>query len=284
MIQETAYAKLNLALHIIGKRADGYHALDTIFAFCAHGDVLTAAPADELVLTLDGAFAQELAADESNLVLRAARALQAASGVKAGAHLHLVKNLPIASGIGGGSADAAAALRALVRLRKLEALPLEAIAQGLGADVLACVHSQTMRGQGVGDELSPLDMGLARTPVLLVNPRVALSTPAVFKAWSAQTSGYVADAPLADTHGSIDIRTLTASHNALTAPAIALAPEIAPLLTTLAAQSGATLTRMSGSGATCFTLFDTHQARDAAAATLAAHYPHYWLFPSELRA
>lgn len=279
MIEETAYAKLNLALHIIGKRADGYHALDTIFAFCAHGDVLTVAPSDELVLTLDGAFAQELAADESNLVLRAARALQAASCVKAGAHLHLVKNLPIASGIGGGSADAAAALRALVRVWKLEALPLEAIAQGLGADVLACVHSQTMRGQGVGDELSPLDMGLAGTPVLLVNPRVALSTPAVFKAWNG-----VADAPLADTHGALDIRTLTASHNALTAPAIALVPEIAPLLTLLAAQSGATLTRMSGSGATCFALFDTHQARDAAAATLAAHYPHYWLFPSELRA
>ena len=181
-LTETAYAKLNLALHVRRKRADGYHELETLFAFCEDGDVLTADAADEISLTIDGPFAQGLETDDGNLVIRAARALREAAGVTAGARLHLTKNLPIASGIGGGSADAAAALRVLGRLWDVD-VETSGIALNLGADVPACVTSEAARGEGVGEALTPLGDALAGTPVLLVNPRVAVSTGAIFKAW-----------------------------------------------------------------------------------------------------
>lgn len=248
---ETAYAKINLALHVRRKRADGYHDIETVFAFCEDGDVVTAEPAGDLALTIDGPFAQGLSISD-NLVLDAARAI----GVTA--RLHLTKNLPVASGIGGGSADAAAVLRMFGNQDAR-------IAERLGADVPACVASQTMRGSGKGEDLMPL-ASLAGTPVLLVNPRVPLSTAAVFKAWDGADRGALADWR----HG----------RNDLEAPARAIVPQIGDVIDWLRDQPGATFVRMSGSGATCFALFDTMTSRDNAAARVPAEW---WHMASSLR-
>lgn len=259
-LTEVAYAKINLALHVRRRRDDGYHELETVFAFCEHGDVVTAVAADTLSLTIDGPFAGGLSATD-NLIVRAAEAM----GVTA--RLHLTKNLPVASGIGGGSADAAAALRVLARLtgRTLPALDVQL---ALGADVPACVVSQTMRGEGVGEALSPVD-SVTGTPVLLVNPRLRLSTGAVFRAWDRIDNG-----PLGDWR---------AGRNDLEAPARELVPEIAALTGWLAGCHDVTLARMSGSGATCFALFESVKARQRAAHEVATALPGYWAMESVLR-
>ena len=259
-LSETAYAKINLALHVRRRRDDGYHELETVFAFCEHGDVVTAVAADTLSLTIDGPFAEGLSATD-NLIVRAAEAM----GVTA--RLHLTKNLPVASGIGGGSADAAAALRVLARLTGRALPPLEA-QLALGADVPACVLSQTMRGEGVGEALSPV-APVTGTPVLLVNPRLPLSTGAVFRAWDRIDNG-----PLGDWR---------AGRNDLEAPARALIPEIAALADWLAGRHDVILARMSGSGATCFALFGSVEARQRAAHEVAVAFPGYWAMESILR-
>jgi 4-diphosphocytidyl-2-C-methyl-D-erythritol kinase len=268
---ETAYAKLNLALHVRGREPDGYHRLETLFAFCADGDELSVAPGHELSLTVEGPFGADLETKD-NLVLRAGEALRQAAGVSAGAALRLDKRLPVASGIGGGSADAAATLRLLRRLWKLDLSDddLRAVAAPLGADVPSCVASTTVRGEGRGDRLSPSSVNLGGTSVLLVNPRVALSTPAVFRAWDGRDLG-----PLGDS--ALDGR------NDLEAPAIKLVPVIADVLATLRLCPGLELARMSGSGATCFGLFANDEERDAANARIRAAHPDWWTLPSRLR-
>ncbi|MBV9840161.1 MAG: 4-(cytidine 5'-diphospho)-2-C-methyl-D-erythritol kinase [Sphingomonadaceae bacterium] len=271
-LAETAHAKLNLALHVRGREPDGYHRLETLFVFCAHGDVLRAEPADTLSLAIEGPFAADLdAAHGDNLVLRAARVLTERCGVTAGAALTLDKRLPVASGIGGGSADAAAALRLLCRLWEV-ALPAEAlhaIAAALGADVPACLSTRPQRGEGRGDRLTALDApDLSGLAVLLLNPRLPLATEPVFEAWDGQDSGPLGEAA--------SLAAMTAARNDLEPPAIALVPEIASLLDWLRAQPGATLARMSGSGATCFALFADAAARDAAAARAAIERPGDW--------
>ncbi len=275
VLTETAYAKLNLALNVRRKRADGYHEIETLFAFSEDGDVLTAEAADDISLTIDGPFAEGLATDDGNLVIRAAKAMQAAAGVSQGARLHLTKNLPIASGIGGGSADAAAALRVLSGLWSVEK-DMSAIALALGADVPACLLSRTSRGDGVGERLTKLGDGLTGAPVLLVNPRIALSTAAIFKAWDGVDRGALA-------HGNGLLKIAQSARNDLTAPATTLAPVIADVLTALEAQSGTTLVRMSGSGATCFALFESMAARDAAHASITEAHPDWWTMASALR-
>lgn len=262
---ERAYAKLNLALHVRGKLPDGRHRIETIFAFCEEGDELAAEPADDLSLTITGPFADGLQTTD-NLVLRAARALRDAAGVKTGAALTLDKRLPVASGIGGGSADAGAALRLLTRKWAIDPRFAEDMAPSLGADVPACLLSQGCRGEGAGDRLEPTDLGLSRTPVLLVNPRIPLSTGAVFAAWGGVDSGPVGD--------------WREGRNNLEAPAIKLVPQIVEVLDWLRQQRGATLVRMSGSGATCFALFDRLEARDAAAQAVP---PHWWHLATRLR-
>jgi len=274
-LQETAYAKINLALHVRRRRDDGYHELETLFAFCEDGDVLTADAADEISLTIDGPFSDGLETDDGNLVIRAARALREAAGVTKGARLHLTKNLPIASGIGGGSADAAAALRTLIQLWGVDA-EVTSLALALGADVPACVTSQSARGEGVGDALTPLGDALAGTPVLLVNPRFGVSTGAIFKAWDQVDRG-----PLA--RGDDLLAIAQAARNDLAAPAIVLAPVIADVLAALEAQSGTVLVRMSGSGATCFALFESMAARDAAHTAITKSHPNWWTMASRLR-
>jgi 4-diphosphocytidyl-2-C-methyl-D-erythritol kinase len=268
-IQGVAYAKLNLALHVRERMADGYHRIETLFAFCEDGDELTVAEDDDLHLEIAGPFAAGLTAGPDNLVLRAAHALRDRFGVQQGAHLRLDKRLPVAAGLGGGSADAAAALRLLCRWWKLDAgePDLLAIAVGLGADVPACLLSRPARGEGRGDELTPVaETGLAGTPVLLVNPGVALSTSDVFRAWDGVDRG-----PLAEWREG---------RNDLEPPAIALVPEIAEVLTAL---GGAEFARMSGSGATCFGLFASEAGRDSVANSIALERPKWWQSATRLR-
>ncbi len=257
-MRETGYAKLNLALHVRAREPDGYHRIETVFAFCEDGDVLTAEPAAELSLTVIGPFADALAGEADNLVLKAARAL-AVENVA----LTLEKRLPVASGIGGGSADAAAALRMLGGGRE----DLSEIAASLGADVPACLAGRAARGEGRGDALTSIDdADLAGTPVLLVNPRIPLSTAAVFAAWDGVDRG-----PLGDWR---------VGRNDLETPARSLIPEIGDVLGALA---GTTVARMSGSGATCFGLFDSDDGRDAAADRIVRAQPGWWVFPTRLR-
>lgn len=275
VLQETAYAKLNLALHVRRKRDDGYHDLETLFAFCEDGDVLTAEAADEIGLTIDGPFAEGLASDDGNLVIRAAQALRGATGAEQGARLHLIKNLPIASGIGGGSADAAAALRVLCRLWGVD-INTSAVALALGADVPACVMSKAMRGEGVGEALTPLDDALAGVAALLVNPLVGVSTSAVFKAWDGVDRGALRE-------GDDLLAIARSARNDLTVPALTLAPIIADVLVVLERQAGVTLARMSGSGASCFALFADGAARDVAHHSIIKSQPNWWTMATRLR-
>ena len=248
---EPAPAKLNLALHVRGKLPDGRHAIETIFAFCTDGDKLAVSSSDDLTLEVKGPFAGNLGPAEDNLVLRAARMLRERAKVEAGAALTLTKFLPVASGVGGGSADAAAALRLLTRLWKVDPAIAQAIAPELGSDVPACLLSMTARGEGAGDELQLVDAGVSGSPVLLINPRVEVSTREIFERWSGEDKG-----PLSDWR---------AGRNDLETIAVEMVPLIGAVLTWLSIQSGTTFARMSGSGATCFALFETEAARDAAA-------------------
>ncbi len=277
ILSEPAYAKINLALHIRHRRDDGYHDLETLFAFCADGDVLDAEPAPGLSLTIAGPFGEGLSAGPDNLVLRAADALRAAAGVRAGAALRLDKRLPVASGIGGGSADAAAALRLLARPWDLPpgAVDLHGIAAGLGADVPACLLSRTCRGEGRGDELLPIAApALAGRPLLLVNPRVAVPTGPVFAGWDRQDRGALGTGePLA---------AALAGRNDLEPPARLLQPVIGEVVAALAEMSGVVLARMTGSGATCFALFEDAAARDAADRAIADRHTGWWRLATHL--
>lgn len=251
-LSEPAPAKLNLALHVRRRRDDGYHELETLFAFCSDGDLLHVETRQGLTLDINGPFAPVLSAGDDNLVLRAAKALAVAAGVEPNAAITLDKRLPIASGIGGGSADAAAALRLLTRFWKIDPSHAATVAPTLGADVPACLLSMTCRGTGVGERLDLVDLPeLSGSPVLLVNPRVPLATPPVFKAWDGVDRG-----PLGD---------WKSGRNDLQPPAMTLAPAIGEVLEWLEAQPGATIVRMSGSGATCFALFDSERHRIEAA-------------------
>ena len=250
--REIAPAKLNLALHVRGKLPDGRHAIETLFAFCTDGDRLSAQPADAISLKVSGPFASVLGDHEDNLVLKAARGLAVAADGNQGAALSLDKKLPVASGIGGGSADAAAALRLLTSLWQIDPKHAQDVAPTLGSDVSACLLSLPMRGEGAGDKLTPIDLSdLSGTPALLVNPRVQLSTAEVFVRWDGEDRG-----PLGDWREG---------RNDLEPAAIALVPQIKAVLAWLGTRSGANFVRMSGSGATCFALFDDEAARDAAA-------------------
>ncbi len=265
-LSEPAPAKVNLALHVRRKRADGRHDLETIFAFCTDGDMVHVEPANDITLTIDGPFSSELQADGDNLVTRAARALADAGGVTDGAALRLTKHLPVASGIGGGSADAAATLRLLTRFWGIDPAHASAVAPTLGSDVPACLLSLTARGEGAGDALQLIDAGISGRPILLVNPNLALSTAAVFAGWDGNVRGALDD--------------WRAGRNDLETPARALVPAIGDVLEWLGNRDGAQHVRMSGSGATCFAMFDDEAARDAASAECPSSW---WNLASFLR-
>jgi 4-diphosphocytidyl-2-C-methyl-D-erythritol kinase len=272
-----APAKVNLYLHVTGRRADGYHTLDSLVAFADIGDRLAAMPADRLSLTLSGPEAPGLAGiGEDNLVLRAARRLAAAAGIAAGAALHLEKRLPIAAGLGGGSSDAAAALRLLGALWQLplDEPALAALAAELGADVPACLWGRPVWVGGVGERLEPA-AELPEAGILLANPRRELPTRAVFAARRGRFSAAGRFAPMPTDIGAL-ARLLADRCNDLTEPAIALVPDIASVLSALERLPGALLARMSGSGASCFALFPDRAAAERAEAVLAASRPQWW--------
>lgn len=258
-MDEIAYAKINLALRVRGKRPDGYHDLDSVFAFAEDGDRLTVAPGEKLSLRVTGPFASALSEGEDNLVLRAASLLAGGRG----AALTLDKRLPVAAGIGGGSADAAAALRLLARWWRLDLGEDELLrlAGEIGADVPACLRSRTVRGVGRGDTLIGVRQNFAGTPVLLVNPGVPLSTAEVFRRWKG----------------------VRAYGNDLEPAALEVAPVIGDVIDRLHSQPGVRLVRMSGSGATCFALFRDQSARDEASRRFAASHPRWWRLATRLR-
>ncbi len=266
---ETAYAKINLALHVRRRREDGYHELETLFAFVDAGDTLSARTADEDRVTTVGEFAGGIDNPFDNLVAKALSALPRPQGLD----ITLAKNLPVAAGLGGGSADAGAVFRLVERLHCLpDDWPKRAAK--LGADVPSCVRSEMAIGLGTGTELGELENDLAGTPVLLVNPRLPLSTGPVFRAWDCKDRG-----PLPT--GSA--RTIALEgRNDLTAPALELCPQIGEVLRELELDSP-WLSRMSGSGATCFALYNNEGARDAAHERLRTEHPDWWMLAGKLR-
>jgi len=254
---ETAYAKINLALHVRKRLPDGYHELETIFAFLDQGDLISVQPGEGVTLEIGGPFAQGLSKTD-NLVVQAATRLAELSDVKHGAHLHLDKRLPVASGIGGGSADAAATLRLLNRFWGLDhsVADLAEIAKPLGADVPACVASLTCRGTGIGQDLEVIsDKDLPGCTVLLVNPLVPVSTADIFRAWDGIDRGALESGPV--------ITAARNGRNDLEKPAIAMVPLLSDALQMLE-ECQPVIARMSGSGATCFALFRSlAEARNA---------------------
>jgi 4-diphosphocytidyl-2-C-methyl-D-erythritol kinase len=268
---EAAPAKVNLALHVTGRRPDGYHLLDSLVVFAGNvADRVTVAEASELSLRVTGPFAASVPSDGDNLVLRAARAF----GARRGAAITLEKNLPVASGIGGGSADAAAALRALSRLWRLP-LPPSGVILALGADVPVCLAGRPVRMRGVGEELEPLP-GLAPVHLLLVNPGIPVSTPQVFARLAEPRNP-----PLPEIPAFADVADLARfaalCRNDLQPAATALVPGIAEVVAAMAGTEGCLLARMSGSGATCFGLYPDAHLRDAARAVLSRRYPAWWV-------
>lgn len=272
-----AYAKINLALHVRRRRDDGYHEIETIFAFAEDGDRIEIDPAAASRLTIDGEFAGALAGEDpaDNLVMRGGGMLLDAIGGGTMPGVKLTKSLPVAAGIGGGSADAAAVMRLLCAEAGVaeDDARVDGVARRLGADVPACIASRTVRGDGRGDDLIALEATeLHGMPLLLVNPRVPLMTGPVFRAWDGEDRGALAQGD--------PLSAALAGRNDLEAPARSICPVIGEIVDLLAAQPGVLLARMSGSGATCFALFDSEAARDAAAGAM---NPDWWLLRTRLR-
>lgn len=268
-LTETAYAKINLALHIRRRRDDGYHEIETLFAFVDAGDVLIASRADQDELTVFGEFAPALSDPMGNIVAKALGALPRREGLS----IALDKRLPVAAGLGGGSADAGAVFRLIQRSHGLPD-DWAARAAKLGADVPACVESHTCVGCGTGTQLEPIENDLAGTPVLLVNPRVPLATASVFKAWDGADQGALPQGP-----ASVIAKE---GRNDMEQAAISLCPVIGDVLTALN-ETGTLLTRMSGSGATCFALFEDGQSLRDASKRLARLHPEWWQMQGRLR-
>ncbi|MEO3428433.1 4-(cytidine 5'-diphospho)-2-C-methyl-D-erythritol kinase [Pelagibius sp. CAU 1746] len=285
-VVEDAWAKINLTLQITGRRPDGYHELNSLVVFAEVGDRLTFAPLEGggLDLTVEGPQAGPLLHQHDNLVLAAALALGKRAGISAGAAMTLTKNLPVASGIGGGSADAAAALRGLARLWGVS-LPLakmEALALELGADVPVCLRGAPVVMSGIGEKLEPVP-ALPPLWLVLVNPGVAVSTAAVFAGREGDFSQ--APEPLLPPLGLVAlIDWLAARPNDLQAAACRLAPAVVEVLAVLDGLPDCLLARMSGSGATCFGLFESEAAAHDAAEALVRQHPDWWVAPALLRA
>ena len=281
-VVEPAPAKINLYLHVTGRRADGYHELDSWVVFSSIGDTISVRRSDAVSLQVDGPFGGDVPATDDNLACRAARSLAEALDRPDGVAIRLTKTLPVAAGIGGGSADAAAVLRALFRLWDVPLDPglLHAIAARIGADVPACVRSDSCFMGGIGDDLVSAP-SVAGCPVVLANPRVPVPTASVFRARDGAFSS--SDRPSAAPNGPADLADLLAQRrNDLSLPAHRLYPPVKTVETALEALPGCLLARMSGSGGTCFAIFDTDAAADAGARTLSARHPEWWVRSGDL--
>lgn len=283
--REAAPAKINLSLKVLGRRSDRYHELQSLVVFADCGDLLTAEPADDLTLGIVGPFAAALAGEGDNLVLQAANFLCDHLGMKRGARLTLEKNLPVASGIGGGSADAAAALRLLPKLwnAHVEVSALASLALCLGADVPVCLDAAPALMWGKGELIARIE-ALPPFWLVLANPGVALSTAEVFKALDAPDMIEMQPGPqLPAMKGLDDLLAWLAAHgNDLEAPAMKLAPAVAETIAALKAPRACRLARMSGSGATCFGIFADEAAARAAASEISAAHSDWWVVASSV--
>ncbi len=278
----TAPAKINLSLHVLGRRADGYHLLESLVAFADAVDVLSLVPGEGISLSVDGPEAGSIGGGADNLVVRAHAGLARRVPGLVGGSFHLVKNLPVASGIGGGSSDAAAALRLLADANGIpegDALLMEVAAE-LGADVPVCLARRSRIMRGIGEHLAdPVE--IPELPALLVNPRIPVETAAVFRMLGLSAGEMLPAAPPVEVPPTSDrarfIAGLAGQRNDLAAPAIRIAPEIALTLAALDALQECRLARMSGSGATVFGLFDTPAAAQEAASRMAVEHPGWWV-------
>lgn len=284
VVVEAARAKLNLDLLVTARRPDGRHELDSLVLFCDLADRVELRPADELTLTVEGPTAEGVPNDGGNLVLRAARALAEAAGVAPRAAIRLVKEIPVAAGLGGGSSDAAATLRGLRRLWGLaiDDERLRDVGLSLGADLPVCLYGRPARMRGIGERLDPV-RGLPDLPLLLVNPGRPLATEPVFRALSGPFRA-AARPPLSPGPSLVRFAVwLAESRNDLEPPARRLEPEIGRVLEELNALSGCLLARMSGSGATCFGIFGDRGELETAALLLRRKHPHWWIRPTFAR-
>lgn len=285
MIKRIAHAKINLTLHITGQREDGYHLLDSLVSFAEIGDRVLVFEPDHahgpIQISVDGPFGDDLPKGSGNLVTSAALILRETLKKKgvdpAPVGIHLEKILPVASGIGGGSADAAAALVALSRYWNCE-LDLEPIANALGADVAMCLRSVPLRARGIGNDILPVSCTRAM-PVVLVNPGHAVSTQEIFSLLECKSNPTMEPAKLLEMP---EVENLATMRNDLQRPAVKLVPEIAQVLEMLT-DSGADLARMSGSGATCFGLYSNHEQAHVAALRIKEQKPGWWSVASSLR-
>lgn len=282
-----APAKINLALHVVGQRPDGHHLLESLVTFADAGDRIGISPAMEDRFTVSGPFAEDVPLSADNLVLRARDLLRAhlnPLGLDASpVHIHLEKNLPVASGIGGGSADAAAALLGLEDLWSAAPNLDErlSIALKLGADVPMCLEGKPLIARGIGEKLDMID-ALPSFPMLLVNPRMAVSTPVIFRTLVNKTNPPLPS--MIHTGTAADwIATMRTMRNDLEPPARSIEPSIAAVSDALSG-TGASLVRMSGSGATCFGIYAEDGERDAAAAFLSQRHPNWYVLPCRSRA
>ena len=280
LVQQRAHAKINLALHILGRREDGYHEVDSIVAFADAADVLTIAPATQAAVGLSGPFANDLPPDDENIVLMAWRLLADFARNRntsfSPVAFHLEKNLPVAAGIGGGSADAAAALRGLIQYfgLSISQQELNELALELGADVPVCLMQKTSRMRGIGEIISQIDINLP-SGIVLVNPRIPLPTSRVFEALGlerGQSCGRAIE----------DVNEFSTWRNDLTPAAIKILPEIAQVIDLLKSQPGIACARMSGSGATCFGLVENLDRAQTVANAIARKNPNWWVAATTL--
>jgi 4-diphosphocytidyl-2-C-methyl-D-erythritol kinase len=287
MLTARAPAKINLTLHVLGRRADGYHDLESLVAFAGIGDSLTFAPGEELALTVAGPFAAGLQADSDNLVLRAARELAKRVTLQLGS-FHLVKRLPLASGIGGGSSDAAAALRLLAQHNGI-ALTDERVveaARATGADVPVCLEARARVMSGLGERLGE---PLTPTPLfaVLVNPGFSVETRAVFSRLGLQPGESTGSPSHPPVPRAVDrptlLNILRKARNDLEDAACSIAPVIVDVIAILRAAKGSRLARMSGSGATCFALFEDCRQAARAARAIRREHSGWWIKPTVLR-
>lgn len=289
MISLNAHAKLNLWLNITGKRSDGYHLLNSLFAFTEFGDQITLTDSNELTLSINGPFANALSKYEpsNNLAYRAVCLLQEVYGVSQNVKIELTKNIPICAGIGGGSADAAAVLTGLNKLWRLE-LPmttLASLALKLGADVPACLYSTPLLVSGVGEEIMPVTLPIQTMFVLLVNPNKPLSTPSVFQKlnYQAETKSKVNYQALPTLNTQKDVLTLLKNQtNDLEPAACEILPLIRQILSEINGFKNCLLARMSGSGATCFGLFETLNDACNAQEIYLKNHPNHWAKATQL--
>ena len=282
---EMAYAKVNLALHLVERLPNGYHQLDSIVAFVDIGDQLQATinPQGTLQLSIDGAYGQNLPT-EDNLIIRAAQCLQQQAQLSMGAHIRLSKHIPVGAGLGGGSADAAAALRLLNRLWGLgysDAMLAE-LGEQLGADIPACIFSQATRMEGIGEQLTAMPY-VPSMPLLLVYPNVPLWTPDVYRAMTNKPfSGRLSAIPSIGSSMDSWIQWLQQCGNDLEYAAHTLNPHIATMLQALAFVDGCMLARMSGSGSACFGIFATNEHAAAAEQKIRSAHPSWWVRASQI--